>query len=75
MANLSIFTFDMYEKVKVKLNHSSSVGLLGDIMADFPPHAILSRQGLIMAMLDILVQFNGSYTANSLFVSWSYLSY
>ena len=58
----------MHEKVKVKLNHSSSVGLLGDILADFPPHALLSRQGLIMAMLDILVQFNGSNTVNSLLI-------
>lgn len=41
-------------QVKVKLNHSTAVSLLWDILSDFPPHAILSRQGLLQSLLDIL---------------------
>ena len=43
-------------QVKVKLNHSSAVDLLWGLLVDFPPHALLTRQGLLQALLDIMVR-------------------
>jgi hypothetical protein len=44
--------FDL--EVKVKLNHHTCVGLLWDILSDFPPHVLFERQGLLQALLDVL---------------------
>ena len=38
----------------MKLSHVSCGGALLDALADFPPHAVLGRAGLIQAMLDVL---------------------
>jgi hypothetical protein len=38
----------------VKLGHPLSVCLLSDLLADFPPQAILARGGLIQALLEVL---------------------
>jgi hypothetical protein len=46
------FLFDL--EVKVKLNHHTCVGLLWDILSDFPPHVLFERQGLLQALLDVL---------------------
>ena len=37
------------------MNHNSTVVNLRDLLEDFPPHVILTRPGLMQAMLDILV--------------------
>lgn len=46
------FLFDL--EVKIKMNHTSSVILLWEVLSDFPPHVLLSRQGMLQALFDIL---------------------
>jgi hypothetical protein len=46
------FLFDL--EVKLKLNHHTCVGLLWDVLSDFPPHVLFERQGLLQAILDVL---------------------
>jgi hypothetical protein len=41
-------------EVKVKLSHVSCGPALMDALVDFPPHVLISRAGLLQAMLDVL---------------------
>lgn len=52
-------------EVRIKLLHPSSLSMLRDILCDFPAQVLLSRFGLLQAVLEILggtqVQNNGKY--------------
>jgi hypothetical protein len=41
-------------EVRIKLFHPSSLDLLLDILADFPPSVIMSRVGMLQLVLDIV---------------------
>jgi hypothetical protein len=47
-------------EVKVKLSHVNCGSALMDCLVEFPPHALLSRAGLLQAMLDILGSSEGT---------------
>ena len=49
--SITYFQFTIMQ-VKLKLDHPGSLSSLDCILADFPPEALLSRPGLLQAVLD-----------------------
>ena len=47
-------------EVKVKLSHVNCGTALMDCLVEYPPHALLSRAGLLQAMLDVLGSSEGT---------------
>ena len=47
-------------EVKVKLSHVNCGSALMDCLVEYPPHALLSRAGLLQAMLDVLGSSEGT---------------
>ena len=47
-------------EVKVKLSHVNCGAALMDCLVEYPPHALLSRAGLLQAMLDVLGSSDGT---------------